>query len=39
VRRTSDKAIFYIVAAGAGGAAAMIFATKNEKKPISNQIP
>ena len=39
VKRTSDKAIFYIVAGGAGATAAMIFATKNDKKPISNQIP
>lgn len=39
VKGPSNRKLFIYVASAAGGAAAMIYMTHDEKKPISNQIP
>ncbi|HEX6879477.1 MAG TPA: FecR domain-containing protein [Terriglobales bacterium] len=39
VKGPSNRKLFIYVASAAGGAAAVIYMTHDEKKPISNQIP
>lgn len=39
VRGPSNKKIFVVAASAVGGAAVIIWLTRDEKKPLSNQIP